>query len=1217
MQELRNKQSALELFFNETSAQLVIPEDVPVLPRWFQAILSAKKCETLEIVREGNSVSFLKSGLPFTCLMGKDQENSYLKIAGQGTPELLPFVAELPPFLEILQKGLETLMIEASITLFKEGGSYLECCMVTWDKEIQVIKGFLSLSQPRFAIVRMGLMEQIILSGMIEIAGIGMTAEVYLSQSDSIEVQIGSAEEIFPSFKDFIIWTAKSSIPGTDISWLEELGCPVDVAISGARIEIDHNGGITGFMIQTKLTLWNMELDVRFQGPNPLLSGRLWRGQEFSVGELLKEMGVPGDFETLKSLMITGCFLEMDFSRKEYELRCAMTGSFQVAGVELEDLTLIIGYGKEKGIALCVEGKIVLEGGVSIEAGVSYESEKNAWVLQGGIGVPNGITVRQVLEFAARLAVPVLVPEFLNAVSLQSLFVEYHTDSREFHVDLEAALTMEDVLSVDSIPLLVDLLPEEFEYTDQGLTVRYREGKVVLLKWIVKYSNYEKEKKEKETLPEGNQTAGIEDVYESENPESPADENDQTVRWISVNKQIGSVHISRVGVKCADGIAAAVIDAGLTLGPVSVECKEFLAGYDFNKNMLTGGLRGLILGYESSVFSVSGGIYQVTPSDGKIRTQFDGTVSVKAAKWQMQGMASYILLKDGTTSFFLFVRCAAVLGGIPAFTITGLMGGMGIKRRLVLPDITEVEKFPLLACKNENQMQVLDQLEGRSGGKEWLSVSSEDYWAAAGIEFRSNGLVTGRMLLTLAFGRDIVIGLLGTAELLLPQNAPPKKAYVFLKILLAAVLKPEEGSLTIDAAISEQSFLMHPDCRIRGGAAFYLWFGKNRHAGDFVLTVGGYHPSFLIPKHYPNVPRIGIYWKVSSCIDVKGEAYLAVTPSCIMAGGRLEFLFAEGPLKAWFIAYADILIQWHPFWFDVQLGIEVGVSLRLNLLFCHKTLKLSVGADLNLWGPEIGGKARIHLSILSFSVAFGKKKEGAAPIVDWNGFAELLPDSKERHRITCGEGIEEMESETKESQWLVTSQQFSLSAETAVPGGSISIRPMGIGKVYSDYRVIILGPDHSDRTKEFVIEQELYDFPAALWGSPVKGGLKPDAELVKGRTGGARITSPKPGLRGQIVIEDYRENLMKTCYMDNPLTRSDVAKADYEADWNGDSMSELKEIAFTKQQEKRQNICGSLRDIYSGPAGSFSGISEELQGLYADAPGLSKNTEMYRKGGKS
>ena len=58
MQELRNKQSALELFFNETSAQLVIPEDVPVLPQWFQAILSAKKCETLEIARKGNSVSF-------------------------------------------------------------------------------------------------------------------------------------------------------------------------------------------------------------------------------------------------------------------------------------------------------------------------------------------------------------------------------------------------------------------------------------------------------------------------------------------------------------------------------------------------------------------------------------------------------------------------------------------------------------------------------------------------------------------------------------------------------------------------------------------------------------------------------------------------------------------------------------------------------------------------------------------------------------------------------------------------------------------------------------------------------------------------------------------------------------------------------------------------------------------------------------------------------
>ena len=74
------------------------------------------------------------------------------------------------------------------------------------------------------------------------------------------------------------------------------------------------------------------------------------------------------------------------------------------------------------------------------------------------------------------------------------------------------------------------------------------------------------------------------------------------------------------------------------------------------------------------------------------------------------------------------------------------------------------------------------------------------------------------------------------------------------------------------------------DCRLTGGFAFFFWFDE----GQFVLTLGGYHPSFVRPPEFPVVPRLGFHWAVSDAVVVKGEAYFALTSSCVMAGGRLE-----------------------------------------------------------------------------------------------------------------------------------------------------------------------------------------------------------------------------------------------------------------------------------------------------------------------------------------
>ena len=49
--------------------------------------------------------------------------------------------------------------------------------------------------------------------------------------------------------------------------------------------------------------------------------------------------------------------------------------------------------------------------------------------------------------------------------------------------------------------------------------------------------------------------------------------------------------------------------------------------------------------------------------------------------------------------------------------------------------------------------------------------------------------------------------------------------------------------------------------RLTGGFAFALWW-KGPLAGQFVLTMGGYHPDFH-RDGYPDVPRLGLVWRIS------------------------------------------------------------------------------------------------------------------------------------------------------------------------------------------------------------------------------------------------------------------------------------------------------------------------------------------------------------------
>lgn len=261
--------------------------------------------------------------------------------------------------------------------------------------------------------------------------------------------------------------------------------------------------------------------------------------------------------------------------------------------------------------------------------------------------------------------------------------------------------------------------------------------------------------------------------------------------------------------------------------------------------------------------------------------------------------------------------------------------------------------------------------------KSCIYESSGEYFIATGIRFTTYELLNTFALAIVSFGKEFQIQLLGLSSI----SLPPKSPYPFLYAQLAikAVIAPAKGFFSFEAALTSASYLFHKDCRLTGGFAFCLWF-SGEHKGDFVITLGGYHPKFQKPAHYPSVDRVGVFWKIGNNLSLQGQGYFAVTSTAIMAGGAISFLFEMGNLRAWFSANADFLISWAPFYYDIDIGISVGVSYTLKIWFVRVNLKVELGARLHLFGPEFAGSVYISWHIISFTIRFGNQSPKPAPL---------------------------------------------------------------------------------------------------------------------------------------------------------------------------------------------------------------------------------------------
>ena len=218
-------------------------------------------------------------------------------------------------------------------------------------------------------------------------------------------------------------------------------------------------------------------------------------------------------------------------------------------------------------------------------------------------------------------------------------------------------------------------------------------------------------------------------------------------------------------------------------------------------------------------------------------------------------------------SLFIFAVLHKELGGPPAFRVNGLAAGFGYNRRLKLPSIEEVQDFPLVRAALGRGLfhpeRPRDPIQAAMRRlRDYIPPAIGEYWFSVGIRFNSFEMIQSFAMLSVSFGSDLHDLRPRARRADHPQRAPARprlrSATQSSPCVPSSILGRDpvgRGAADLELVHLRQGLQAHRRLRL------FIWF-KGAHQGDFVITLGGYHPKFAAPAHYPAVPRLGVNWIV-------------------------------------------------------------------------------------------------------------------------------------------------------------------------------------------------------------------------------------------------------------------------------------------------------------------------------------------------------------------
>jgi hypothetical protein len=622
---------------------------------------------------------------------------------------------------------------------------------------------------------------------------------------------------------------------------------------------------------------------------------------------------------------------------------------------------------------------------------------------------------------------------------------------------------------------------------------------------------------------------------------------------IPVQRSFGPLHVNDVGFGWNDSAPSnplldLQLDGGVTLAGLDVEVQGLVVKVpvtqptDFSAYDLE--LAGLDVTFSGGGISIAGGLLK---QDNPL--QYIGTALIQVGSaFSVAALGAYAVVEDAP-SLFVFASLDMPLGGPPAFFVTGLAGGFSYNRGLKIPAASDVQSYPLVQAAMQPSTFFGPSGPTPTNALEKLAevVYPEvgEYWVAAGIKFTSYELISSFALLSVLFGRSFQINLIGASVMTMPPLVSEEAALAYIEMGLVVSFDPSAGSVSAQAQLTPNSFVLSHDAKLTGGFAFALWYA-GANAGDFVVTFGGYHPAFDPPPYYPTVPRLGLDWAISRDPDIaiSGDAYFALTPSAVMAGTHLSLLFDAGPLRAWLVAAADFILSWKPFFFAAEIAINVGVSFQTTIAGVSLTLTVSLGCELAIHGPPTGGQVGVDWYVISFSIPFGSQDTTPdAPFEQWTDFATAMlpkptdapnaPDSSSLMLVPLDASLPQQVLKVcvaagqigndAVTGWLIQPYGFTLRVDSAVPatagavtgtalpaGPAMGVRPMNIQNVTSTLTVkittaggapVALGPAQA------TIAPVLSGAPEGLWAqSALDPDATPTAAFIPNAMLGATIT---------------------------------------------------------------------------------------------------------------
>lgn len=722
--------------------------------------------------------------------------------------------------------------------------------------------------------------------------------------------------------------------------------------------------------------------------------------------------------------------------------------------------------------------------------------------------------------------VPGSVAPFVPDIQVDDVLGMVNTDG-----DYLLRVALGNGFSLNELPFIRDQLPSQLKVAVEDLEISYASkdmkgygtapplqqglnfrSRVILgpldQPLVISKGQQEQPTRKKSTKPEKSTPAKDQEVGQL-----PVSGGDDGVKWLQLKKTMGNVHLERIGLKFAEGQLHFLVTASVTMGPVRLGMDGLGIKSPIDRFKPSFTLNGLSLLYRKNQVSLVGMLYRgETTYEGKSIETYNGLVIIKASKLMIIGVGAYCNINN-RPSLVVYGVMNAAIGGPPAFYVTALAAGFGVNRQLKVPPVEQVKQFPFVGAVtggkelSKNPIGLIRQIDHHA------PAAHNQYFLTFGVRFTSFNIINSFALLYFNFGKKTTLGILGVSKLTLPPQKPGESGFTLaqIELVFSAHYDFDKKELRVMAALTDQSYILARDCRLTGGFAFCSWFG-GPHAGDMVVTAGGYHPDFVVPAHYPRVARLGLNWRLSKLLTVKGTMYFAMTSSVCMAGGHLAVVFRLGSVQAWFNMGLDLILSWKPFYYEASFYLEFGIRFRIKVWRFKKIIKLSVSAHLKIWGPAFSGIAKINLKLIKLKINFGGKKQLPSPL-SWTEFKDsFLPISSsatdqvydnEICKLNTTNGLLKV---TEAKVQVVQAAELVVSLSTLIPISScpyveaplpsFGVSSMGLAEVQSTLSITLEKDGKPVELEEYfsLITQKSRP-PAALWGKARKAGAYQQPDL--------------------------------------------------------------------------------------------------------------------------